>query len=329
MLIPLGIGGLSSIDTSAISDSRVIEELRKEDDLGVEQRRDMVDLKEREAAEAEQRAQSQREAIREEERRNNQERQNITQERQNINQERQRTEEDREAGRITQDESTRRQQDLDRREQETNQREQETNQRREEAQRLEDFSEQKTEEAQQDRRSIAEDQQSSIAQEEDTSGGLIGIMIERQDSKMGRLVRLNRDDGRELRRSPLDSVHVRTITFISGKVLAIAGENRGNGAVRLIEINQNSLEMIKQGDDDLHPESLLWVNGSDIYAITADLSDNSYYLGRFDTNLVLRAKSGIKVHPNASVAIQDGRLLTQRDNGAVLILNPADLTEAR
>ena len=68
LLIPLGIGGLSSIDTSTISDSRVVEEMRKEDDRGVEQRRDMVDLKEREAAQAEQRARTEREAIKEEER---------------------------------------------------------------------------------------------------------------------------------------------------------------------------------------------------------------------------------------------------------------------
>ena len=145
---------------------------------------------------------------------------------------------------------------------------------------------------------------------------------------MGRLVRIS-PEGRELRRSPMDTVHVRTITFISGKVLAIAGENRGNGAVRLIEVSQNSLELVKQGDEDLHPESLLWVNGGDIYAITNDLSDNSCYLGRFDTSLALRAKAKIKAHPNASVAIQEGRLLTQREDGSVLILNPVDLTEAK
>jgi hypothetical protein len=74
IVIPLGFTGLSSIDTTTISDSRVIEELRREDDRGVEQRRDMVDLKEREAAEAEQRARVEREAIREEEQRIAQER---------------------------------------------------------------------------------------------------------------------------------------------------------------------------------------------------------------------------------------------------------------
>jgi len=144
---------------------------------------------------------------------------------------------------------------------------------------------------------------------------------------MGRIVRLNPANGAELRRSPLDSVHVRTVTFISGRILAIAGETGGRGAVRLIEINQNNLEMAKQGDVDIKTGSLLWVNGNDLYAITAE--GNNCFIGRFNTNLIMQAKSTIRVHPEASVIIQQGRLLTQRENGNPLILNPMDLTEAQ
>jgi hypothetical protein len=43
----------------------------------------------------------------------------------------------------------------------------------------------------------------------------------------------------------------------------------------------------------------------------------------------LQAKSAVNVHPSATVAIQQGRLLTQREDGSALILNPADLTEAK
>ena len=78
MLIPLGtgLGGpLSSIDTSSISDSRVTEQLRQESDMALEQRKDMVDLKERESDQASQQAAVSREAIRQEEQRIAQERQ--------------------------------------------------------------------------------------------------------------------------------------------------------------------------------------------------------------------------------------------------------------
>jgi hypothetical protein len=332
MLIPLGHGGLSSIDTTTISDSRVIEQLRMEEDQGVPLRQEMVDLKEREAEEAAQQAQTQREEITREERQITEERTQTAQERQDISQERQAVQEDLEAGRITEEEARQRQQELDTREQETEERElalarrdEELEQHREEAQRLEDFAEQKTEEAQQEREGIAADQQAVIVQE--TTGGVFGITIERVNPPMGRLVRLNPATGGELRRSPLDTVHTRTVTFIGGRILAIAGEATGRGAVRLIEINQTNLEMAKQGDDDIRTGSLLWVNGNDLYAITAEPGNNNCLLGRFDTNLVLQAKSAVRVHPEASVTIQQGRLLTQREDGSPLILNPADLTE--
>jgi len=334
ILIPLGIGGLSSIDTSTISDRRVIEEMRLQDDQGVPQRQDMVDLKEREAEEAEQRAQAERDAIRQQESQIAQDRQQAAQDRQDIAQERQQTQEDQEAGRITAEQARAAQEDLDSREDAVQQRisdldsqQDDLDQRREVAQSLDDFAEQKAEEARLDRESIASDQQAAIVEEE---SGILGITIERTDPvAMGRIIRFNPTTGREIRRSPLDVVHVRTVTLVGGRILAIAGEFKGSGAVRLVEISQNSLEMAKQGDDDIETGSLLVVNGNDLYAVTINLADNKCYLGRFDTNLVLQAKSAVAVHQQASVTIQQGRLLTQREDGTVLILNPANLTEAR
>jgi hypothetical protein len=347
MLIPLGHGGLSSIDTSTISDSRVIEEMRRGDDQGVPQRQDLVNLLEREAEQAEQQAQTERQAIRQEEAQIAQERQQTAQERQQIEQERQQTQEDQQAGRITQEEARRTEQELGRREGAVQQREQglekreeDLDQRRDEVQRLEDFAEQKTEEAQRQREDIARDQQAAIAGETardqqaaagaGASGGVFGITIESQDPvSMGRLVRFIPATGRELRRSPLNLIHTRTVTFLGGRIFAIAGENRGNSAVRLVEINQDSLEMTRQGNDDIKAGSLLWVNGNDLYAITVNLANNSCNIGRFDVNLALQAKSAVTVHQGAAVTIQQGRLLTQREDGSILILNPADLTEAR
>jgi len=320
IVIPLGRGGLSAVDTSTITDSRVVEEMRKEDDQSVPQRQEMVGLIEREATEAERQAQNQRESIRQDERQVAEDRRQTQQEREQIAQERQgATEEE-------QKELDKREDEVQQKEDDIAKREDDLDQRRDEAQKLEDFAEQKTQEAQQQRQDIARDQQAAIAQ--DTSGAVFGIAIEKPNLPMGRLVRLD-STGKELKRSPLDTVHVRTVTLTGGKILAIAGENVGVGAVRIIEINQDSLEMARQGDDDILSGSLLWVNGNDLYAITTDLSNNNCYMGRFDTNLAIRAKSSVKVHPEASVTIQQGRLLTQRDDGSVLILNPADLTEAK
>ena len=327
MIIPLGHGGLSSIDTSAISDSRVVEEMRREDDQSVPQRQQMVDLKEREAEQAAQQARLEREKIREEERQIAAERQRVEEQRRRVEEERQareqaaQTQQEREKARQEADSQTR---ELERKEAELQTREEELERRREEAQKYEDFVEQKIDETQKEREDIARDQQAIIIQE---NTGILGITIERVNPPMGRLVRFNPSTGSEIRRSPLDTVHTRTVTFIGGRTLAIAGENSGPGAVRLIEITPDTLIIARQGDNDIKTGSLLWVNSSDLYAITVDLSTNECHMARFDTNLVLQAKSAAKVHPESSVTIQQGRLLTQREDGSPLILNPATLVE--
>ena len=322
MVIPLGIGGLSSVDTSAISDDRVIEEMRKDDNKGVEQRKDMVNLKEREAAEAEQKAQVKKEAIKEEEKK-------IADDKKQIEKEREQAKKDEAEGKATADETKEKEDELDKRQEDADQREKDLEKEREEAKKQDELAEKKAAEAQQERQGVAQDQQTVIDDEARQARGVIGAKIEKSGTSLGRLVRLDPVNSEVLKTSPLDTVNIRTLTFQSGKILAIAGENKGNGAVRLIEVNNANLEMAKQGNDDLHPNSLLWVNDNDLYALTNTLSDGKIYLGRFDANLNIKAKSKIEVHPNASVSIQKGNLLTQRSDGSAVILHPADLTELK
>ncbi|MCR5764055.1 MAG: hypothetical protein K6G00_11810 [Treponema sp.] len=50
-------GGLSTIDTTAISDKNVIDSMREKDDRGIDERKNLVDIKEREAEDAAEKAQ--------------------------------------------------------------------------------------------------------------------------------------------------------------------------------------------------------------------------------------------------------------------------------
>ena len=319
ILIPLGLGGLGAVDTSAITDARVIEEMRKDDDQGIPQRQAIVNLQEREAAQVERQVEQERRVIRQEERQ-------IAAERRQTEQERQTVRDDLAAGKITEEEAAQREEELAQRESNLSQREAELDQRKEEVAELSQRAEEIAASAQAQREEIAKDQQAALTKET----GAIGVSIERMEPTiMGRLVLLDLAKGVQIRRSPLDLIHTRTVTFIGGRLIAIAGENKGIGAVRLVEINQSSLEMAKQGDDDIKTGSLIWVNGNDLYAITTDLRSEQHYLGRFDTNLLMQARSTVKVHNDASVTIQQGRLLTQREDGTALMLNPTDLSEIK
>jgi len=152
----------------------------------------------------------------------------------------------------------------------------------------------------------------------------LGFSLLNPDQYLGRLVKLDPGTGVESKRSPLTTVNGRTVNIVSNRIFAIAGENRGDGAIRLVEINPDTLEMIKQGDDDIAADSLLWINGQDLYAITG--TGSSYNLARFNTDFVLQSRSAITVHQHASVLFSDGNLVTQRSDGSAVLLNPSDLS---
>lgn len=329
MLIPLtGRDGLSAIDTGAISDQRVIDELRREDDMGLDQRRDLVNLLEREAEEAEERAAEMREAAEAEQRA-------IDEERALLEEERRQLEQDVAAGAVTPEQAAQAEAEHDQREQDLDAREEEVAQQLADAEREEEFAEQRFDDAQDQRDMIADDQQFLIVQGQPPvppglQPGLIGVTIERQGqgAALGRIVSFDPATLQQQRVSPLSTVHVRTLTFVDNRLIAIAGERVGQGAVRLIEINMSTLEMSAQGIDDIHPGSQIWLNGAYLYAIVADHDNGgALSLARFDRDLVLQARSEIALHPSASVNIQQGNLLTQNADGAAAILNPMSLAE--
>jgi hypothetical protein len=340
MLIPLGLGSagpLNSVDSSSISDSKVTEQLRQEPDRGVETRQDMVELKERQSEEAGQQAAVQREAIREEEEKIAQERDETARQREEARQEQEQIAQERQQPGADQEQLDRREEaarqqerEADEKDQQLDQREETLETRREEAEQTQEFADQKAEEARQDREEIARDQQAMINQENIEPApvaGILGASILSPGGSLGRVVRLDPANGQEVKRSPLNTVNVRTLTLADGRIIAIAGENRGNGAIRLVEINGDTLEMVKQGEDDISPQSLLWTDGNGIYAIAS--SGGNLYLARFNTDLVLQARSSITVHTYGGVTFSGGYIITQRSDGSAVLLNPSDLSEKR
>jgi len=340
MLIPLGSGGgpLSAIDTGVLTDDRVLEQLRQEPDMSIGDRQEMVDLMERQADEASEQAAAIRETITQEEQGIPEERQAAQQQVQQAQEEQRQIEEVRQQPGMDQPEI---QQALDQRQEEAQQQEQEATQAlqeldqreealedmRQEAETLETFAEERREDAQEERQQIAEDQQSIIETPPVTASageGILGISILDTGSSLGRLVMIG-IAGTEIRQSQLNTVNTRTVTMIGSRIFAIAGSTQGTGAIRLVEIDPVSLEMMKQGNDDIAQGSLLWLRGQDLYAITS--MGGVLNMARFDTDLVLQTRSSIEVHPYASVVFNGGFLLTQRSNGSAALLDPRDLTE--
>ncbi|MDR0550784.1 MAG: hypothetical protein LBG72_02065 [Spirochaetaceae bacterium] len=320
MLIPLRTaadGSLSAIDTSAITSEDVINELRKDDDRGIEQRQAMVDLKEREAEAASQKAELQREAITAEEKR-------LADEKARIAAEQAALEQAKQEGAISDEEAAKKEAELAAQEEAARQAEEDLQKQREaEAENIA-LAEKKTEEAQAERQEIAKDQAETLGLDQQQGGpppSLLGVRLN-PGASTGRVVRVNANNAAQMQSSELNTLNARSVTFVGGKLLAVAASG---GKFYLVEIDQTTLQVTKQGADELNKDSIIWVNGANLYAIASSGGKN--YIARFDMNLALQARSTGEVHPLATVIVQGDKALTQNPSGAVVILNAQTLVE--
>ncbi|MDR0557370.1 MAG: hypothetical protein LBG43_05830 [Treponema sp.] len=334
IVIPLGnaqADSLSAINTTPLAAPEVVEEQRKEQDMGIEARQDMVDLKEREAEEAEQRAQAQEESAAQEREAIEQEREAIEREREQIAQEAavasagESVAAEEAAASEDGEGSTQRKQELAQRERELAQREEAAAQMEEAAQRNQEFAEQKTAEAQQERQEIAQDQQELANNERQESQSVsLGVVLSAESSPLGKIVQIDAATGELIKDSEDSSLNIRTVVIVNDAIFALSAQGDSR-SYRLVKIAIDTLETAAWGADAISVNSLLWVNGTDLYAIGA--TDAGFYMARFDANLKLQAASPVAVHPFASAMFYQDRLLTEGADGGSLFLNPQTLEE--
>mgnify|MGYP006294037725 FL=1 len=97
MVIPLTEeaeeGGLGALDSDALSEDEVIEDLREQEDRGVEQRQDLVELKEREIEEEKQEIEEEKQQIEEEEQELEERKQDLEERKEELEEKKQTTEE--------------------------------------------------------------------------------------------------------------------------------------------------------------------------------------------------------------------------------------------
>jgi hypothetical protein len=345
MMLPLLTAmpdSLSAVDTGAISGEEVIDEMRKDDDRGVDARQGLVDLKEREAEQAAASAEELRGQIAEEERRIAEQSRTADAERERIAAEQARIEKERaelavsdappeekaageerlqaEEGALA--ETNRR---LD---EEAGAREEQSralDEQREEAARNEAIAEQRSEEARNERTAIADDQAALIAAGGDGTpdntarSGVLAIRLTGPASDLGIPVRVEPNTGGELQRGALNTVSVHTLTSINDRAFAVAGANTANGAIRLIEIDMETLGIKAQGDVDIIEGSPLWTNGANLYALVS--VGGVTQLARFNLDLAQQAVTRSGTHPKSNVIFAGSRLLVQGPDGGIVSLD--------
>ncbi|HPE88705.1 MAG TPA: P83/100 family protein [Spirochaetales bacterium] len=183
-----------------------------------------------------------------------------------------------------------------------------------------------------DRESIAADQKEAIGTEVSAAAAkeAAGVpLFELVDPNLpfSRIALVDLKTGEVIRRSGINTIRAATALDLGDAYVAIAGQVTGSGgAVRLVRIPKADYSDLTQGADDVFADSRLWKIGSSIYAVVK--RGELWAIGRFDpVSLELKASSA-PVSRWTFLTESGGRLVAQGPGGAFLVLQAEDLSTA-
>ena len=398
IVIPLSDlnGGLSTIDTSLISDKQVVKSMQGEDDKGIDARKDMVDLKEREAdniqskADEEQaKADAEKAKLAEEQKKkaeadaaaakakadaekakadaekakkdaetakakadaekakadaakkqaaakpndeqakkNAAEAQKKADEaKKDAQQAQSKAAESQKDAADAQKEATEAQKSADEQAKKTDEQAQSAQEAQEKADSVQSEADKKRDEAQEERTSIAKDQQTLIREASYTTSdenAMYGLRNLDDAGIASTIVKMNTKSGAIMKESPVSEIRGRTVFDDGEKFIAVAGSNKGNGAVRLITIDKRKLEMIDESAENISELSVLVEKDGSYYCTIQE--GNDFYLGKFTNNLQKQLQSKVKVKAATPITITNYGIIVTDVNGAPVVLNPNDLS---
>ena len=402
-------GGLSTVNTSEISDRQVIRSLQNEDDKGIDSRKEMVDIKDREADNAEaaaqdaqKRATEENDKLKEEQEKSAQANQEATQAKKDANaaqreadnaqkaadnaqksaddaqksadeakksaeeakkaaeeakkaaeenpddaqaqadaqkaqaqadqkqaqaDEKQADAQDKQAkADEKQNDAQDKQAKADEQAAKTAEQAEATKQAQEESNAAQAQADKKRSEAQDERAAIADDQQALIRSEAVADENILyGLKSVDELGAMSAIVKMNSSTGELVKESPVSVIRSRTVYEDSGNFVAIAGTNFGNGAIKLVLIDKESLEIAKESTDVLSETSVLVEYEGTYYAVIKTGAAN-FVIGKFNNNAETLVKSPVSVKAATPITITAKGVLVTASNGSPVLLNPNDLT---
>ena len=315
LLVPLADGAaegrLSSLSTSELTEKEVIEEMRRQPDMGLEERKDMVELKEREIDEKQAEVQ--------------QAGKELAQEKAELEKKEAALEA---AG--TPEEKRQAEAEVARQAEEVKQAEAEVAAKQAEV---------AVKEAE-----VAAERGGIIADEKarETAGVGIGAAAraftfadqlyflkvrprERSGSISGTLSILDPGPPSVKLTSPVSYVRGRAFHFFKDTLLVVAQEASAGGPAHLLLLNPLTLATVKRSSEEVYADSFVLIQAGAIYAVLK--SGNDFRLGRFDENLSLAARSPVAVDRDTSLALFADRVYVSSAARDILALDAQDLSQ--
>jgi len=313
LLVPLtsdaSEGRLSSLSTTELSEKKVIEELRKQPDMGLEERKDLVEFKEREIEEKQAALQAEEKRLEE------------------ARAELEKKEAELEAAKAPAEKAAL---------------EKQVAAQREEVRRAEEAVAEKKAEVAAKEAEVAEEREAIISDERSrealggearapAAAGLADRLYylkvrprEPSGSISGSLSILDPGPPEVKATSPAAYVRGRAFYFFKDSILVVAQEGSPNDPARLILLDPLSLKPVKRSSEEVYADSFVLIQGGSIYAVVK--SGNEHRLARFDENLALAARSAAAVDRDSSLSLFADRIYVDSAARAILALDARDLS---
>lgn len=345
-------GGLSAVDTSVISDKEVVSSMKEEDGKNIDDRKKMVNIKEREAEKASEKAQESQKQATEKQKAADAEKKKADEKKQETKQAQKKAddaqkkadESKKKAEENPKDKEAQKQAKEDQKEadkakedvEEAKKEEKAQEEKAEEAQKQADESKKEAEsqqaaadkkqnEAQEERKEIAKDQEKVAAEEKAAASASSVFGLKLADSKLNsQIVKVNTDDGVILKQSPVKVIKNRAMTQTGKGFVAVAGENSGKGAVKLVLIDQDSLEIVQESEEILSENSVLLEDGGSYLVVIKDKI--GYVAAKYGADLKLQVKSPVPINAASPIIKTSAGYMVTDLTGNPLLLNMNDLT---
>ena len=364
IIIPLGDARLSktisAIDTSTISSKEVVEKMREEKGKEIGVREDMINLKERESAEAAKRAEAaKKQAETEKKKADTVAKQAETEKKKADTAVKQaetakkdadkkaseaeaakkkaettKSEADKAVAEKKAKEAEVAKKEADKKATEAEAAKKKADEKKQEAAKDQKLADTKEKEAQDDRKNVAADTQKileeKVAEKKAESDAAIasavpgyGLRVVDKTKMLSQLVLLDLKTAKELKASAVKNIHGRYLIDTEGRLMAIAGTTEGGGVITLVLFDPITLEVVKQGADNIAEESVLVKNGDDYYAVLDN--GGKYYIGRFNSDMKLQAKSSLQVQPYSPVTFVEEGIMVQTTDNSIRLIGLKDL----
>ena len=305
VVIPLTPGGKMAIDT--VSDNTVIEDLRTQDNKGIEPRKSMVEIKEKDIEAAQTVIDNKKEEIAQKESELQAEKDQLANNSGNLSD-----------------------QEIASKQTEIAQKEQTLNQNKEEVKKEDVVQKDRQEAVQKEREQIAKDENKLIENQQTPQLALSNasmvpfLVIDNKTSDyLGRIALINTETGEIQKKSSINTVRGRRYYLLNRNLLMVSGIDKAPQSVRLIFLNSETLEVISQGNYDVFSDSDILINGKNIYAVVRE--NDTWYVGKFNIELKLQSRSDQEVLSYTPLQLNNGILYAQLVSGKIAPMSPDTL----